>query len=102
MKIGLIGHGFVGTAVDINFTKRGHDMYIYDKFIKQYQNPNILCDTEICFICVPTPTDQTGYDLSALDDVFALLDRINYKGIIVNKCTVLPGTTAIYSRKYTK
>lgn len=94
MDICVIGFGFVGTAVYENLKKRGNTMYIYDKFQEEHSDPEVINKSSICFVCVPTPASDNGYDTSALEDVFSVLDRLDYNGIIVNKCTVLPGTTA--------
>ena len=58
-----------------------------------------MLDTEECFISVPTPTDHDGScDVRVVEDVVADLVRINYKGIIAIKSTVVPGTTERLSK----
>ena len=58
-----------------------------------------MLDTEVCFISVPTPTDHDGScDVRVVEDVVADLVRINYKGIIAIKSTVVPGTTERLSK----
>ena len=60
MKLGIVGHGFVGSAVDHGFTKN------CDKFIVDPKlNNNSITDlinfgAEISFICVPTPQNDNG------------------------------------------
>jgi UDPglucose 6-dehydrogenase len=101
MNIGMIGHGVVGSAVASGLRELGHDISIYD--IK-YENSSIsdISDTEICFICVPTPPvkDTDGCDTSIVKKVVAELNDIGYAGIISIKSTVVPGTTKSLQSKY--
>lgn len=98
--IAQIGNGFVGNALKRSFFLKGIDTIVYDK----YQKIGLIEDTfnsEILFLCLPTPHKETdGYDLSAIEENLAILSKNNYKGIIVLKSTVLPGTTRALSLKY--
>ncbi len=100
MKIAQIGNGFVGNALKKSFFLKGIDTIVYDK----YQNIGLIQDTfnsEILFLCLPTPYKEgNGYDLSAIEENLTILSENNYKGIIVLKSTVLPGTTRSLSLKY--
>ena len=75
--------------------KRDIDCIIYDKYQEKYADPSKLTQCKIVFVCVPTPnTDkggESGYDTSAIEDVLKLLNEINYDGIVVIKCTLIPG-----------
>ena len=51
-------------------------------------------ETELCFICVPTPSAPDGQcDTSIVDEVIKDLVLAGYSGVIAIKSTVKPGTT---------
>jgi UDP-glucose 6-dehydrogenase len=89
MKLGIVGHGFVGKAVDHGFT-RGCAKFIVDP----KNNTNTLAQlTEIqpaaTFVCVPTPQQSSGEaDVSILDAVCGELNRTAQ--LVIIKSTV-PG-----------
>lgn len=93
--IGVIGVGVVGGAVAEGFALSGLKVHTYDKYKPEHDSfPHIMTDTDAIFICVPTPTlSDDSQDITALVETFALLKAHQYKGIIVVKSTVLPGTT---------
>ena len=88
-KIGIIGNGFVGNAVFEGL--RGHYMmYSYDIDESKRKNSldEINTQTEVVFLCVPTPMSKTGdIDISILHSVIKKL----YPGkILIVKSTVTP------------
>ena len=95
MKIGVIGNGFVGSAVAHGFAN--HDVKTFDK------NPKLchhtLKDTlsqDFVFISVPTPMkDAMGADcnLSIIESCFNEIDSIGSSAIFIIKSTVPIGTT---------
>lgn len=93
MKIGLIGMGFVGSALKQSFESRGQSVVVYDK----YKNVGIfedVLDTEIIFLCLPSLfIEGYGYDLSAIQESCRKLSQKKYQGLVVLKSTVEPGTT---------
>ena len=107
MKIGIIGQGYVGSAVKILFQKY-YDVLTYDI------NPDLsTCKTinelvnqsNIIFVCVPTPMNIDGSsNLSIVNDVIDKIATSNYidNQIIIIKSTVSPGTTEILNDKYKK
>ena len=101
MKIGIIGQGFVGTAVkeglkqfyeidtfDLDETKRDVD-YIED----------IIDRNSIIFVCLPTPMKKDGScDTSIVENTVIELDNLALtrqcsNRIVVIKSTIPPGTT---------
>ena len=101
MKIGIIGQGFVGTAVkeglkqfyeidtfDLDETKRNVD-YIED----------IIDRNSIIFVCLPTPMKKDGScDTSIVENMVMELDNLALtrqcsNRIVVIKSTIPPGTT---------
>jgi len=97
MMIGIIGYGMVGRAVSYGFTKV--DQLISDP---KYNDLTIeyMCskDPEAIFVCVPTPTDDSNY--AVLKSVLDTLKKLNYRGIVVVKSTVLPGHLEDYDIVY--
>ncbi|PIR72386.1 MAG: hypothetical protein COU42_01405 [Candidatus Nealsonbacteria bacterium CG10_big_fil_rev_8_21_14_0_10_36_24] len=93
IKIGIIGIGVVGEAM-ANVIPRA---ILYDKH-KNIGSIKEINKTDIIFICVPTLfTKKSGFDLSAVEDVFSI---IKDRKIVVIKSTVLPGTTERMQRRY--
>lgn len=90
LKLGIVGHGFVGKATDWGFNKR------VSKFIVDPLHNTSTSDLkdfapDIVFICVPTPMNDDGsQDSSIIDEV--IKDLITYcpNTIKVVKSTVLP------------
>lgn len=102
-SIGIIGHGFVGSAISSGF-KHYYDLKIYDRDPKK--STTTLSDaikSDIVFIAVPTPMslkDRGRCDLSAIEETFASVDKSNSSSIFVIKSTVPIGTTSKLQEKY--
>ena len=93
MNIGIVGVGMVGETLKYGFERIGHDVYAHDIKWPSSKLESIL-DTDIAFICVPTPCDSAGEcDTSAVERVCGHLNVLRYRGLIVIKSTVTPGTT---------
>ena len=58
MNIGIIGLGVVGTACKNGFESQGHDVLVHD--IKLGTNIVDLIDTDIVYVCIPTPISKNG------------------------------------------
>ena len=85
--IGIIGYGMVGKAVSHGFSKIAQlisDPKYNDLSIEFMVSKN----PEAIFVCVPTPTDDTGY--SGLRGVLQTIKDLNYTGLTVVKSTILP------------
>jgi UDPglucose 6-dehydrogenase len=95
MKIGLIGNGFVGSAVYENL-KDTYDFVIFDKKPQLSDCKEVREVVEQCqviFVALPTPMFEDGRcDLSiihnAMDEIYCHYND----NIIILKSTVLPGT----------
>ena len=90
MKIGIIGFGFVGKAVDYGFDGNIEKVIIDPKLntsiddLKPY-NP------EYIFICVPTPMNSDGTQNSEIiEDVLDKINKDFNNSIVIVKSTVLP------------
>ena len=100
MKIAQIGNGFVGSALHKSFKINGVTTTIYDKFQK-IGSINSVLDSEILFLCLPTPFIKgKHFDLSAIEENLELLRENDYKGLCVIKSTVEIGVTKALANKY--
>ena len=99
MRVGIIGVGVVGGAVKYGFEKLGHNVFVHDTALGT-KIEDVL-DTEICFICVPTPAKGNGAcDSSIVEEVISNLSGLDYKGTVAIKSTVSPGTTDFLAEAY--
>lgn len=92
IRIGIIGLGFVGSAMYDSFVQKGLSVTRYDKY-KTYDPYYKILECDIIFMALPTVYNEEleEYDLTAIHENLILL--ANYKNIIVNKSTVSPHTT---------
>lgn len=99
MNIGIVGNGYVGSAVADGF-KNISNIRIYD--VNQDRSRNSLKDTIInsdyIFLTVPTPTDEDGYQdlsiiLSVAREIGGILESKDEYCVIIVKSTVLPFST---------
>jgi nucleotide sugar dehydrogenase len=110
-SIGIIGQGFVGSAVREGM-KNHFDVICYDKDPNKYSNIGSIFEmmenVDVAFLCVPTPMKRSGEcDLgilgSALNDIAACAKTLNKEGfIVVIKSTIPPGTTEMFNKIYTQ
>jgi len=100
--IGVVGRGFVGTAVYEGF-KKHYPVETYDKYRESScQSLEELCSkTNFIFICVPTPMKRDGScDLRIVDNVISEIESFGNEKILILKSTVPPGTTAALNNYY--
>lgn len=110
--IGIIGYGYVGRSVEYGFVdydrQRGfvpkHRVVIHDKYKPSESLETVADQSDILFVCLPTPYDENRLliDLSIMDEVLAAVaPRIAGQGkVVVIKSTVVPGTTRRYASLY--
>lgn len=99
MRLGIVGAGVVGSAVETAFRELGHRTSVHDTRLETTMAE--VLDTEIVYICVPTPTGPDGAcDTSIVRSVVRELAANDYRGIIAVKSTVEPGTTASLIEEY--
>lgn len=108
VSIGIVGKGFVGTAVAHGFSHQtgyGADIRIYD--IDPSKMVNDLDDTvnnsEFIFLSVPTPAKKDGSnDLSILKSALNDINSVctNDNNIILVRSTIVPGTTRKLQKRF--
>ena len=92
MKIGIIGLGVVGSAINTGFERLGHEMLLHD--IRFKTTIKDILSSEILFLCVPTPQGDDGScDTNIIKGVLQELSDNDYKGIVAIKSTVECGFT---------
>ena len=106
-KIGIVGNGFVGSAVQYGFSPNvgvDAEVRVYDV------NPNksthtleeTVNESDFIFLSVPTPSNKNGsinIDIldNALNDINEVSERDN---IVLIRSTIVPGTTRELQSKY--
>jgi len=106
MKIGVIGNGFVGSAVVSGFSLHA-DIKVYDKKIdlSTHSFSDTVNGSDFIFISVPTPMKDVGggeISLNILDNVMREISLQNERAdnIFIIRSTVVPGTVESYITTY--
>ncbi len=86
-KIGICGLGFVGDAIYNTLKETNQvnlDIYIYDLY-KNINTQDILLNTDILFLCLPTPYDINikEYSKKELENTLEYLNANNYTGAVL-------------------
>ena len=102
MKIGIIGQGFVGSAIREGL-KKFYDVITYDIDISKCNSTHeTVCTTsDIIFVCIPTPMRKSGEcdtrllesAISGIESECMAFHGKNHGPILVIKSTVPPGTS---------
>ena len=102
MHIGVVGCGFVGGSLVDCFKEKGHNIYAYDKYKNIGTLEEVIQNSEIIFLCLPTLYDEEKkcYDTQAIHETCKALGNVTFKGPIVIKSTVTPGTSDELVEKY--
>ena len=101
-QIGIIGAGYVGSAVKHHYK----DAKIWDKFVDTPNTQEEVLAQPLIFICLPTPYSKAkkpgvyrGADISAIVENLA---KIPSGRIAILKSTMPPGTTSYLQKKFPK
>ena len=88
LKITIIGHGFVGQAIDYAFQDDVQKQIIDPKYGVELKDVRLAAD--VTFVCVPTPMHEHGQcDVTILRDVIKQISQLR-SGLIVVKSTLPP------------
>lgn len=102
MKIGIIGFGFVGSAV--GWAYRNIDLVIRDPRLQDSASLDKFVDRDAIFICVPSPSTEDGHcDTSILEQVLKELLFVtiqNPKVVLISKSTAPPGVYKRLQQEY--
>ena len=108
-KIGIIGRGFVGSAVEFGFSAQTGCNAIVKIFDK---NPKLslhtlnetINDSEYVFLSVPTPSNLDGsINLEIINEALSSINEVNnIDNIILIRSTITPGTTQRFQEKFPK
>jgi len=107
MKLGIIGFGYVGSAVANGFRTCGHEIHVFDiskeKLVQAKKDGHavhehieeLVDNSNIIFVCVPTPPKDDGScDTSIVENVIEKIAKsTKEEKIVVIKSTVIIGTT---------
>ena len=104
MTIGVIGQGYVGTAIKLGFQDH-YDVITYDKYdIAKSTHPKIsdlVEETKVIFVCVPTPMRKDGTCYTGIvEEVIREINETANDHIVVIKSTVPPGTTDRFNHEF--
>ena len=96
-NVGIIGQGFVGTALNSTFSSY-YKVNTYDKVYTDLSTHKSVHDLsracELIFVCVPTPMREDGScDISIVKEVVQQACSTGRRNIIAIKSTVPPNTT---------
>jgi UDPglucose 6-dehydrogenase len=90
-RLGIVGHGFVGKAVEYAFTHPLVDLHIADPKYDTSVDDMLEFDPMCVFVCAPTPMNpESGFvDASIVED--AVLKLIEHtEALVVVKSTITP------------
>ncbi len=100
-KIGIIGRGFVGSAVEFGFSPNtgcDAEIRVYDKDPSKslHSLEETVNESDIIFLSVPTPSNKDGsMNLDIVRQVLQDISDVNKvsDNIVLLRSTVIPGTT---------
>ena len=107
-RIGIIGKGFVGSAVAHGFSDQtgySTEIRIFDKDPIRSENSleETVNQSDFIFLSVPTPASNTGQiDLSIVEEALSEIDKVNKSdsNIVLLRSTVTPGTSLTLQKKF--
>lgn len=90
LRIGIVGHGFVGGAVDYAFTHPEVEKFYVDPKYNTSIDDLVEWEPHVSFICAPTPMAESGFvDASIVEDASLKLLEHTEGGVVI-KSTITP------------
>lgn len=102
LRLGIVGNGFVGSAVSNGFDVNTDQFIVDPKQNNNTMEQLIEFDPKLVFVCVPTPPQDSHYDVDVqiVDSVLKDLEAQSYKGVVVIKSTITPDHLTRFKKKY--
>jgi len=102
--LGIIGNGFVGSAIASGFSLHA-DIKIYDIDVRNSTHSFLeVIESDFVFVCVPTPMnlETSKIDLTIMDSVFNNIfeSKQRQDNILIIKSTMTPGSVEKYINLY--
>ena len=92
MRVGIMGLGFVGTAMK-SILETKHHVYCYDPVKEGYRNPEVLRHAELIFVCVGTPMrEDSTVNMDYINSAINTIKELKTKPAVFIKSTVPPKT----------
>jgi len=108
-RLGIIGRGFVGSAVEFGFSAqtgvKDFTVRVYDKDPSKsvHSLEETVNESDIIFLSVPTPSNEDGsINLSILEAALEDISKVNTSAtnIVLVRSTVVPGTTSNLQKQF--
>ena len=107
-RIGIVGRGFVGSAVEFGFSAQTGcnaiiKVYDKDEKLSLHSLEETVNESDFIFVSVPTPSNEDGsINLDILTSALASINKINTgNNIILVRSTIIPGTTKKLQKLFT-
>ena len=100
--IGVIGKGYVGSALVQGFERKGiENIRVFDPIVLPDSNITDVIECDIVFICVPTPMRRDGsIDADIVQETLVDLEHMKFGGIAVIKSTVTPIYVKLFKKEF--
>ena len=106
INIGIIGLGYVGSAIKNFFANKECNIYTFDtnsdKASSAHSVKNLLANNlDFVFLCLPTPMKKDGScSIKIVDETLEDINNLNYRGVVILKSTMPPKTTENFQKSY--
>ena len=105
INLGIVGHGFVGRAVDQGFTENVHKIIIDPKYDDKGLEGLTDVSLAAIFVCVPTPARRNGEVndgilLEVIKEISSFSEENKRRPLVIVKSTAPPATFEELQRLY--
>ena len=102
MKLGIIGKGFVGSAVSNGFST-DTEQFIVDPAINSHTIKDLVeWNPDMIFVCVPTPQQDSHLDVDThiAREVLLQIGFTDYNNVVVVKSTITPHHLTQFKQRF--